>query len=146
MGKSTRMVQRYVQTYPSFPEPERTQRGTFFLHDLEQIEVWMRRNQIEPQCDRAEILREVYRPDVYSTTQVLAFLGLKNSKGNRAHLAKRVREGRFPAPLVIQRGRQRENLWEKQQVDDHRKAHRRFAAKRVSQSPDRVILPTGISK
>jgi len=100
-----------------FPTPIRLRKGTLFEFRLEDVQGWLGKKGIKPKVDMSKLLQVSDLPLTRTTTEVLKRMKRKPTKGNRADLAKLIREERLPAPFIRRVGRGGENLWLAEIID-----------------------------
>lgn len=116
VGKQLGSVRYLSQRDPAFPAAVPIRNGTMLTFSFAQVQDWMQKHQITPQCSLEEALK--VRGNVVgktlTTKQVLLLLG----RSSRDWLAALVKSGDFPEPCLRQRGKQGQNLWLEQEVEN----------------------------
>jgi len=102
-----------------FPQPKKVRQGTLFLFEKEKVIDWLTESKrgIKAELDHLSELLLTDQPLMRTTTEVLQQMNRLPTKGNRADLARLVKEGRIPAPSIRRVGRGGENLWLAEIID-----------------------------
>lgn len=106
-----------IRNKAGFPEPERTRRGTLFFFQVGEVIDWLAASNRPVKISIHDLLLPTDQPLMRTTTEVLHQMNRQPTKGNRADLARLVKAGRIPAPIIRNIGRGGENLWLAEIID-----------------------------